>query len=64
MTTTLKEFLIQLENKKIRLTCLGDVTYQTDNLQVKGDAVVFRDKFGNRVLLAISQIVRVEEVRR
>lgn len=66
MDTTTKtiDFIRSLCNgSKLRIS-VGEISYVTQNLDLFDDkSVVFNDKFGFRVMLAISQITRIEEIR-
>lgn len=62
--TNLKNLLIELQGKKIRLHLTGNITYTTNSLIfLEPDAVSFKDRYNARVMLRLSQILRVEEVK-
>ena len=51
------------EGKRILIVTKSNLRYNTSNLQCMGDSLIFSDKFGLRVLLDISEVKSVEEVR-
>ena len=57
-----KQFKI-FEGKPIKILTKSQMRYQTENLQVFEDCIIFSDKFGLRVMIALEEIQRMEEFR-
>lgn len=59
---TINNLLKTYEGKKIRLLTKNNLSYQTFDLRVLDNFISFHDKFGDSVLLSISEISKIQEV--
>lgn len=59
----LKTLFKNFEGKKCLILTKFKIHYTITNLKVGDDSISFTDKFGNSVLLAISEIAQITEVK-
>lgn len=59
------DFINSFQSKHIRIGLVSGLSYVTSNLQVLNEtSVIFTDIKGNRVMITIDQINRIEEIKR
>ena len=56
-------FLKEHEGKKVRVLTKNNFSYITTDLKVFEDSILFHDKFGREVLLALSEVAQLTGVK-
>jgi len=55
--------LKSFEGKRVKILTKFNIHYTATNFKVAGSSISFTDKFGNSVLLAVSEISQITEVQ-
>lgn len=59
----IKKIILSLQGKNCFLITKSGLHYRTNDILLLGDSISFSDKFGYRVMIAISEISQLSEVR-
>ena len=55
-----QDFYKKFENKKIHILTKNNLHYNTSNLKISTSSAYFTDKYNNEILLALSEIMKIE----
>ena len=58
----LSNFLKKMVGRKIKIMTKASLYYTTQDFSVSNEAISFKDKFGNHVIVALSEISQVTDI--